>query len=159
METQKRPNNLAVIWREIQGANNWEGLLDPINPILKKEILKYGEFAELCYDYFDCNTYSKNYGCCKYGRTKLFEQENAPSYGYEITKYIYASPQAHLPRYFLRALAPVTWSGEFTWMGFIAVAKEEEVERLGRRDIVVTWRGSEISLEWIQDLRDWLVPA
>ncbi|XP_057843485.2 phospholipase A1-Igamma1, chloroplastic [Cryptomeria japonica] len=160
MEEAKKADSLAVMWREIQGANNWEGLLDPFNPILKKEVIKYGEFAQLCYDYFDCNAYSKNYGKCRYSRREWFQQEEVPSYGYEITKYVYACTHVHLPRYFLRCLAPVTWKSEATWMGFIAVVKEKEkIERLGRRDIVVAWRGSETSLEWVEDLHNWLVPA
>ncbi|KAH9297084.1 hypothetical protein KI387_028766, partial [Taxus chinensis] len=44
---------LCDVWRDIHGANNWNGLLDPINPILKAEALRYGDFAQLCYDAFD----------------------------------------------------------------------------------------------------------
>jgi len=35
------------LWLDIQGVNSWKGLLDPMNPILKAEILRYGEFAQL----------------------------------------------------------------------------------------------------------------
>ncbi|KAJ7524750.1 hypothetical protein O6H91_17G019400 [Diphasiastrum complanatum] len=37
-------------WRDLQGANNWEGLLDPIDPDLRAELIKYGEFAQVCYN-------------------------------------------------------------------------------------------------------------
>eukprot|EP01018_Ginkgo_biloba_P010491 Gb_18798 [translate_table: standard] len=162
MESQGKNKKicLADIWREIQGLHNWKGLLNPINPILKQEIIKYGEFAEICYESFDCDRYSKYYGSCKYNRKKLFQQMGIHSCGYEITKYIYACTQVALPRFFVSSITPDTWSDDSTWIGFISVVKgKTEMARLGRRDIVVTWRGTETSLEWIEDLKDWLVPA
>jgi len=40
--------SLADMCKDIQGTNSWNGLLDPINAILKAEILRYGVFLELC---------------------------------------------------------------------------------------------------------------
>ena len=46
------------------------------------------------------------------------------------------------------------------WIGFIAVCTDtKEMQRLGRRDIVVAWRGTQTAEEWIEDARDILVPA
>ena len=43
---QVRQPQVANLWPDIQGINSWKGLLDPMNPVLKAEILKYGEFVE-----------------------------------------------------------------------------------------------------------------
>lgn len=147
---------LTAMWQDIQGANSWNGLLDPINPVFKAEILRYGDFAQLCYDAFDIKLSTNDLGGCKYSLDKLFESCERPAHsgtscsaGYEVTKYLYAETDA-LGR-------PVEQS---VWIGFIAVCTDaEEIRRLGRRDIVVAWRGTETRQEWIQDARDILVPA
>jgi len=69
----KPKRNLTDIWREIQGANNWEGLLDPMDDILREEIIRYGEFAQACYDAFNFDPFSRYCGSCKYHRRKLFQ--------------------------------------------------------------------------------------
>jgi hypothetical protein len=57
---------LADMWKDIQRANFWNGLSDPMNPVLKAEILRYHEFAESCYDAFDSKLSSNYFGGCKY---------------------------------------------------------------------------------------------
>eukprot|EP00253_Pinus_taeda_P033061 PITA_33061 len=84
------------MWKDIQGADSWNGLLDPINPVFKAEILRYGDFAELCYDAFDSD---------------------------------------------------------------LSMNDTQDIRRLGRRDVVVAWRGTETAQEWIEDARYILVPA
>ncbi|GLJ43081.1 hypothetical protein SUGI_0894160 [Cryptomeria japonica] len=32
---------IGDMWQDIQGANKWEGFLDPIHPLLKAEIPRY----------------------------------------------------------------------------------------------------------------------
>jgi len=113
---------VANLWPDIQGINSWKGLLDPINPILKAEILRYGEFAQLCYDAFDDRHYSKYYGTCSF-----FGERSRD---------------------------------EGVWIGFIAVCTDpKEIKRLGRRDIVIAWRGTSTPQEWIEDFKDILVTA
>jgi hypothetical protein len=159
-ETLKPQRKLTDIWREIQGVNNWEGLLDPMDDILREEIIRYGEFAQACYDGFDFDPFSKYCGSCKYDRRQLFQGVGMSDYGYEVTKYLYATSNINLPGLFQRPQVQKTWSTHANWMGFIAVATdEEEIKRLGRRDIVIAWRGTVTSLEWIADLMDYLRPA
>ncbi|CAL4958653.1 unnamed protein product [Urochloa decumbens] len=49
---------LAARWREIHGSNNWEGLLDPIDDVLRAELIRYGELAQATYDSFDYDRFS-----------------------------------------------------------------------------------------------------
>jgi len=145
---------LADMWQDIQGAHSWNGLLGPINPVLKDEILRYGDLAELCYDAFDSELSMNDHGGCKYRPDKLFEScemagDSQYSNGYKVTKYLYADTDI-LGKKRERSV----------WIGFIAVCTDaQEIRRLGRRDIVVAWRGTQTAEEWIEDARDILVPA
>lgn len=148
---------LANIWQDIQGASWWNGLLDPMNPVLKAEILRYGDFAQLCYDAFDSKHCMNYYSGCKYSPDKLlYSNYNVASnwqayYGYQVTKYLYTKADHII-------------SGRKTvqsvWIGFIAVCTDvQQIRRAGRRDIAIAWRGTQTSEEWIQDITDFLVPA
>jgi hypothetical protein len=127
---------LADMWGDIQGTNRWNGLLDPMNPVLKAEILRYGVFAQLCYDVFD-------------GKLCMNDNNLGVYYGYQVTKCLYAETDNRLER----SIKPSVW------IGFIAVCTDaQEIQRLGRRDILVAWRGTQTSREWIQDITDILAP-
>ncbi|GMP71742.1 hypothetical protein CsSME_00030034 [Camellia sinensis var. sinensis] len=43
-------------------------------------------------------------------------------------------------------------------MGFVAVSDDEETRRIGRRDVVVAWRGTVAPSEWYKDLQRKLEP-
>nr|GMD86469.1 phospholipase A1-II 1-like [Ipomoea batatas] len=61
---------------------------------------------------------------------------------YEVTKYFYATSQ----------LPVLLWDWkESDWIGYVAVATDEGKVGLGRRDIVVVWRGTVRPLEWADD--------
>ncbi|KAI9196354.1 hypothetical protein LWI28_023228 [Acer negundo] len=157
-ELENKP--LRDIWRKIQGCNNWEGLLDPMNSHLRKEIIRYGEFAQACYDSFDFDPQSKYCGTCKYQGAHFFEKLDMADQGYQISRYLYATSDINLPNFFQKSKLSSVWSTHANWMGYIAVTTdEEEVKRLGRRDIVIAWRGTVTYLEWIYDLKDILTPA
>lgn len=157
-DPDKRP--LSDMWKEIQGANNWEGLVDPLNYHLRKEIIRYGEFAQACYDSFDFDPHSKYCGTCKYQGAHFFEKLGMSDRGYSISRYLYATSNINLPNFFQKSKMSSVWSTHANWMGYVAVATDEdEIKRLGRRDIVIAWRGTVTYLEWIYDLKDILHPA
>ncbi|CAL5352423.1 unnamed protein product [Camellia sinensis] len=158
MEEDPRP--LHQIWREIHGLYNWDGLLNPMNSHLRREIIRYGEFAQACYDSFDFDPHSKYCGTCKYLGPHFFEKLDMANRGYHMSRYLYATSNINLPNFFQKSKMSSVWSQHANWMGYIAVATDDaEVRRLGRRDIVVAWRGTVTVLEWIQDLKDFLRPA
>ncbi|KDP22109.1 hypothetical protein JCGZ_25940 [Jatropha curcas] len=157
-QEDERP--LSQIWKEIQGCNDWEGLLDPMNSHLRKEIIRYGEFAQTCYDSFDFDPHSKYCGTCKYQGAHFFDKLDMQGHGYQISRYLYATSNINLPNFFQKSKLSSVWSIHANWMGYVAVSTdEEEIQRLGRRDIVIAWRGTVTYLEWIYDLKDILCSA
>ena len=50
------------------------------------------------------------------------------------------------------------WVWVWVWVGYIAVMEdEEEIRRMGRRDVVVAWRGTLTTEEWLKDIDGSLV--
>ncbi|GLJ56844.1 hypothetical protein SUGI_1261730 [Cryptomeria japonica] len=153
-QTNSTQPQLCDVWRDIQGAHNWNGLLDPMVPNLKAEALRYGNLAQLCYDAFDGKSYSKNYGTCYHSKRDLFNKMGMSESGYQVSKYVYANTNL------LNQVFGEKPKDQGVWLGFIAVCKDpNEIRRLGRRDIVIAWRGTQTAEEWIEDLRDILVPT
>ncbi|KAI4306729.1 hypothetical protein L6164_029982 [Bauhinia variegata] len=159
--TREEPEpHLSRVWREIQGCNDWNTLLDPMNSHLRREIIRYGEFAQACYDSFDFDPHSKYCGTCKYHPADFFVKLDMARTGYTISRYLYATSNINLPNFFQKSKLSSVWSTHANWMGYVAVATdEEEIKRLGRRDIVIAWRGTVTYLEWIYDLKDILCSA
>lgn len=157
---EEDPCPLDKIWREIQGSNDWQGLLDPMNSHLRREVLRYGELAQACYDSFDFDPHSKYCGTCKYPGAQFFDKLEMGYSGYEISRYLYATSNINLPNFFQHSRLSKVWSKYANWMGYIAVmTDEEEIKRIGRRDILIAWRGTVTYLEWLCDLKDILHPA
>lgn len=148
---------LSEAWREVHGSNNWEGLMDPLNPLLRLEIIRYGEFVTACYKAFDLDPNSNRYLHCKYGKASMLREVGLSGSGYQVTKYIYAATD--LPD------IGISFSGGgdgdvARWIGYVAMCTdEEEVKRLGRRDVLVTFRGTVTHSEWIANLMSSLTPA
>ncbi|XP_076906493.1 phospholipase A1-II 1-like [Bidens hawaiensis] len=156
-------NNIAKNWRTLNGENHWEGLLNPLPPDLRTYINHYGEMAEATYDAYIKTTPSRNAGNCKYARKNLLEKcgllQGQPLNHYTITKYIYATSAIALPGAFVTSSAPQAWSKKSNWIGFIGVATDEGKKALGRRDILVAWRGTVNPSDMIHDSEFVLVSA
>ncbi|XP_047978779.1 galactolipase DONGLE, chloroplastic [Salvia hispanica] len=150
------PSQLAAGWREIQGLNNWENLVEPLHPLLRDEIVRYGEFVAACYEAFDLDPGSRRYLNCKYRKSSMLESVGLAESGYEVTKYIYATaPDISLP-----TIQPGPCSNtEARWIGYVATSSDSEVATLGRRDIVITFRGTVTNPEWMANLMSSLTPA
>ncbi|KAG5008131.1 hypothetical protein AAZX31_09G222600 [Glycine max] len=132
-------------WKEYQGMNNWDGLLDPLDENLRAEILRYGHFVEAAYKSFEFDPSSPNYATCKFQKNTLFEQCGLRNTGYKVTKHLRATSGIKLP----------SWvATQSSYVGYVAVCNDkEEIKRLGRRDIVVAFRGTATCLEWLENLR------
>lgn len=147
--------SIANRWRELHGENSWNGLLDPLDLDLRTYVIAYGEIVQATYDAFNTEKRSPHAGACLYGYDDLLSSVDVPSAGnYAVTKFVYATSTLPVPEAFLLLplpSLPQAWSRESNWMGYIAVATDEGVAALGRRDIVVAWRGTMKNLEWVND--------
>jgi hypothetical protein len=77
--------------------------------------------------------------------------------GYQVTKYIYATPDINVPDFLKNKLEVGDGSN---WIGYVAVSEDEkEIKRLGRRDIVVALRGTGTYMEWLANFMHTLTPA
>lgn len=149
--TKSPVENISTRWSEIHGLHNWEGLIEPLHPWLRREVVKYEEFVEATYDAFDFDPLSEFCGSCRYNPNKLFEELGLTKHGYKVTKYIYAMSHVDIPEWIEKSYC--TWSKDSNWMGYVAVSGDAETTRIGRRDILVAWRGTVAPTEWYSDLK------
>ncbi|OEL18518.1 Phospholipase A1-II 7 [Dichanthelium oligosanthes] len=145
----------ATRWRELQGSHSWNGLLDPLDIDLRKSLIAYGELVQATYDSFNRERRSPHAGACVYGRSDLLPSVGVAAAGsYAVTKFVYSTSAVPVPDAVLLLPLPEikdAWSRESNWMGYVAVATDEGVATLGRRDIVVVWRGTVKDIEWAND--------
>ncbi|KAM3700899.1 hypothetical protein ACB094_05G132100 [Castanea mollissima] len=135
---------------------DWGDLMTPTKSPKENISTKWHEiheFAQATYDGFDFDPLSEFCGSCRYNRHKLFEELGLTNHGYKVTKYIYAMSHVDVPSWFERSHLGETWSKDSNWMGYVAVSNDEESERIGRRDIVMAWRGTIAPTEWFTDLK------
>ncbi|GER37629.1 alpha/beta-Hydrolases superfamily protein [Striga asiatica] len=160
----KPGENIPNRWRLLSGqTSEWAGLLDPLDPDLRQYIIHYGSMAQSTYDSFNSEKASKRAGSCRYPKHDYFNKSGlreANPLEYEVTKYLYATSSSKLPDSFIiKSLSREAWSKESNWMGFVGVATARGKRALGRRDIVVAWRGTVRGLEWVNDLEFVLRPS
>jgi hypothetical protein len=149
----KPGSSIASRWRELQGSQSWAGLLDPLDADLRASVIAYGELAQATHDGFNSERRSPHAGSCLYSRAGLLAAcaVSRPEH-YTVTKFLYAtSGKSSVPQLtdalFVRPLQEEEGTLESNWMGYVAVATDEGVTALGRRDIVVAWRGTVTKLE------------
>ncbi|KAL1543315.1 Dolichyl-diphosphooligosaccharide-protein glycosyltransferase subunit dad1 [Salvia divinorum] len=140
-------------WMEFQGIKNWEGLLDPLDDDLRHEILRYGEFVDAAYKCFDFDTSSPGYATCQFPESSMLTGCGLGSAGYKITRSLHATCGVQLPAW-AGQRAPDWASAQSSWIGYVAVCEDkDEIARLGRRDVVIAYRGTATCLEWLENLR------
>lgn len=154
----REERRVADVWREIHGVDDWVGMLDPMDPLLRSELIRYGQMAQACYDAFDFDPFSKYCGSCRFMTRQFFHSLAMADHGYVVSRYLFATSNINLPNFFKKSRWPKEWSKSANWIGYVAFSNDEISKRLGRRDIAVAWRGTVTRLEWISDLMDFLKP-
>ncbi|KAK8933311.1 Phospholipase A1-II 1 [Platanthera zijinensis] len=154
---------MAKQWCELNGENNWEGLLDPLDPDLRRHVINYGELSQAVYDAFNDDKLSRFTGAPRYGRRdffhKVFLTAGRP-YEYRVTKFLYATSGLELPEGIILKSLTKNWKmQESSWLGYVAVSTEKGTAAAGRRDVLIAWRGTVRPLEWVNDIDFKLVPA
>ncbi|BBN19708.1 hypothetical protein MPTK1_8g12940 [Marchantia polymorpha subsp. ruderalis] len=139
-------SGVASRWRELAGCNDWEGLLEPsLDPDLRNEILRYGDFCQVTEDAFPYIANTAHPTGCAYPKRDILAKVGRPKTGYSVERYLYCYVKGS-------KVGPQDPVMETNWSGFVAVCTDEaEIKRLGRRDIVVAWRGTKTTFEWLQD--------
>ncbi|XP_027172858.1 phospholipase A1-II 1-like [Coffea eugenioides] len=150
-------------WRLLSGQDNWKNLLDPLDIDLRRYIIHYGERAQATYDTFDHEKASKYAGSSLYKPDVLFKSVGLYKrnpFKYKVVKYLYATSKTSVPDAFIvKSLSKDSVCKESNFMGYVAVATDEGKIALGRRDILVAWRGTIRNIELAKDFDFPLVPA
>ncbi|KAJ0964209.1 hypothetical protein J5N97_029331 [Dioscorea zingiberensis] len=141
-------NNISSHWPLYHGSGDWSGLLDPLDENLRRELIRYGEFIQAAYHAFHSDPSLP---------PDAHRAVSLSDHSYKLTRSLFATTSIHLPRW-VDNLAP--WaSTRSSWIGFTAVCDDDqEIKRMGRRDIVIVLRGTSTLLEWAENFRTNLVP-
>ncbi|XP_031099069.1 phospholipase A1-Igamma2, chloroplastic-like [Ipomoea triloba] len=145
---------LADSWEEIHGENDWVGLLEPFDSLLRTELIRYGDMAQACYDAYEEDPSSRFGYRIKIEPHMFFKSLGLTKYGYDVTKYIYSSYNLDVPNFFNKPLLSDDWTEGASWIGYVAVSNDEYTKHLGRRDITIAWRGTVTGLEKFADIQD-----
>ncbi|KDP39930.1 hypothetical protein JCGZ_03461 [Jatropha curcas] len=146
-------NHLGSRWREYHGSNDWVGLLDPLDENLRREVVRYGEFVQAAYHAFHSNPAMSTEAA------PLPRHVALPDRSYKVTKSLYATSSVGLPKWVDEVAPDLGWMTQrSSWVGYVAVCDDKrEIQRMGRRDIVIALRGTATCLEWAENMRAHLV--
>ncbi|XVE88176.1 hypothetical protein DITRI_Ditri19aG0047500 [Diplodiscus trichospermus] len=139
-------SSIASRWRELRGGKNWEGLLHPLDLDLRRYLIHYLQRAGAAGDAFNGTKASKGYALSLFPPDEYFARvglEIGNPYRYKVTNFIFAA----------------TDSDEAAYFGYVAVATDEGKAILGRRDILISWRGTITHTEWLDDAKLFLTSA
>ncbi|KAE8715185.1 Detected protein of confused Function [Hibiscus syriacus] len=131
--------SIASRWRELSGEKNWEGLLDPIDSDLRRYAIHYGQRTMAVGDLLNKDNQSNGYLHSLYPEDVFFTGatlQNNNIFKYVVTHFFDIASNAN----------------ESAWFGYVAVSTDEGKVGLGRRDILVAWRGTETDAEWIKNI-------
>ncbi|XP_065868963.1 phospholipase A1-II 1-like [Euphorbia lathyris] len=138
---------IASKWKALSGIeNNWNGLLDPIDDNLRRYLVQYGERISAVNDCFNGVEQSDGYGLCLFPTEELFIRaglELGNPFKYEVSDCFYARSEVEIGDWAKRQSA---------FMGYVAVATDEGKLVLGRRDILICWRGTRLPIEWLKNI-------
>ncbi|KAK8698722.1 hypothetical protein V6N13_114831 [Hibiscus sabdariffa] len=127
--------SIASRWRELSGENNWEGLLlHPLDPDFRRYIIHYGQRTMAVGDLLDNDNSDHLHSL--YAEQVFFTGaalQNNNIFKYVVTHFFETASNAN----------------ESAWMGYVAVSTDEAKVGLGRRDILVAWRGTATEAEWV----------
>ncbi|KAJ9147658.1 hypothetical protein P3X46_029793 [Hevea brasiliensis] len=146
-------NNLGSRWREYHGSNDWTGLLDPLDENLRREVVRYGEFVQAAYHAFHSNPAMSS------EEAPLPRHVALPDRSYKVTKSLYATSSIGLPKWVDDVAPDLGWMTQrSSWVGYVAICDDKrEIQRMGRRDILIALRGTSTCLEWAENMRAHLV--
>ncbi|KAE8684995.1 Alpha/beta-Hydrolases superfamily protein [Hibiscus syriacus] len=128
---------IASCWKQLSGENKWDDLFHPLDLNLRRYIIHYLQRARATGDAFNGTKASKGYALSLY-QPEYFDKiglEKGNPYHYKVTNFIYAA----------------TGDEKAAYIAYVAVATDEGKAALGRRDILVSCRGTKTSEEWASD--------
>ena len=142
-------NILGSRWMEYHGGNDWKGLLDPLDQNLRREVVRYGEFVQAAYHSFHSNP------AMSAEEPPMPRHVVLPDRSYKVTKSLYATSSIGLPKWVDDVAPDLGWMTQrSSWIGYVAVCDDRrEIARMGRRDIVISLRGTATCLEWAENMR------
>ncbi|KAL4384284.1 hypothetical protein GQ457_15G029320 [Hibiscus cannabinus] len=111
------------------------GLLEPLDPDLRRYIIHYGQMVGAVGDLFNSLTRGPNASVEDFFSHACLVRGN--SYEYKVSRFIYAGSEGV----------------DSAWIGYVAVTTDQGECALGRRDILVAWRGTATPSEWRNNTR------